>query len=132
MSRIFILILSVFITGITAEATQGKVSSMEEEQLAPKYLYKVISKEDWQKSIESGYVMPSSLDQAFIHLAKEDQISHVTEKFWKNKDYLVLTLLTEKLNGKLVYETNPGGSAKYYHLYNGNIPLDAVIKTTAK
>ena len=27
----------------------------------------------------------------------------------------------------MVLEANPGGAAKYYHLYNGSIPLSAVI-----
>jgi len=64
----------------------------------------------------------------FIHFATEDQLPHVIGKFYKNQDYLVLKIVTEKLfTSGLVYETNPGGSVKYYHLYNAIIPWDAIV-----
>lgn len=41
---------------------------------------------------------------------------------------MVLKIDPSKLIGKLVFEVNPGGTQKYYHLYNGKIPLNAVIE----
>ena len=70
------------------------------------------------------------LDNAFIHLASEEQLPHVTEKFWKGQDYVVLKIDTKQLVGRLVHETNPGGSNKYYHLYDGYIPIKAVVGAT--
>jgi len=96
----------------------------------PEYLYKVVSVGAWEESVKTSEVVLSSADKDFIHLAKEDQLSHVTEKFWKGKDYIVLKLATQKLMGRLVYETNPGGETKYYHLYEGSIPLSAVVEVT--
>jgi uncharacterized protein (DUF952 family) len=68
------------------------------------------------------------MDTDFIHLSKEEQISHVVQKFWNNRDYIVLKLASERLIGHLIYETNPGGMTYYYHLYEGSIPIDAVVE----
>lgn len=96
----------------------------------PEYLYKIVSLEEWQKSLLHNEIALSSMDKEFIHLAKEEQVVHVAQKFWGNMDYIVLKLASKKLVGRLVYETNPGGSTQYYHLYEGNIPLDAVVEVT--
>jgi uncharacterized protein (DUF952 family) len=44
----------------------------------------------------------------------------------ENYDTQVLKLDVKSLPGKLVYESNPGGETKYWHLYHGSIPLKAV------
>jgi uncharacterized protein (DUF952 family)/FMN phosphatase YigB (HAD superfamily) len=96
----------------------------------PEYLYKIVSQEQWQKNLLRNEVVGSSIDDEFIHLAKEDQVDHVVKKFWSNIDYIVLKFASKKLVGRLIYEKNPGGSTEYYHLYEGNIPLDAVVDVT--
>lgn len=97
------------------------------EKQPPNYLFKVISKENWNKSKESGVLVLDAFDEAFIHLAKEDQIEHVLNKFWKDrKDYLVLQIAVSEMKGTLVYEANRGGTNKYYHLYDGTIPISAI------
>lgn len=45
-------------------------------------------------------------------------------------EVVLLKLETAKLRGRLVYEVNPGGTTKYYHLYEGSIPLEAVVEAT--
>lgn len=110
----------------TPQEPVTQTTPTNEEIAMPQYLYKIVSPEEWQMSQESQEVKKSPLDTAFIHLATEEQIIHVTEKFWKDKAYLVLKLDPSKLKGRLVLETNPGGSTRYYHLYDGSIPLDAV------
>lgn len=89
----------------------------------PEHLYKVVSHEQWQTSLDQQKIVLSSMDDDFIHLAKEDQVAHIVRKFWGNGDYIVLKLDSKKLIGHLIYETNPGGSTQYYHLYKGSIPL---------
>jgi uncharacterized protein (DUF952 family)/FMN phosphatase YigB (HAD superfamily) len=96
----------------------------------PEYLYKIVSLKEWQKSLLHNEIALSSMDKEFIHLAKEEQVVHVVQKFWGNMDYIVLKLVSKKLVGRLVYEINHGGSTQYYHLYDGNIPLDAVVDVT--
>lgn len=93
----------------------------------PVFLYKVLSVEDWAKSQKTVHL--SSMDAEFIHLATEDQLSSIIAKYWADVPrYIVLKLEVSKLSGNLVYEANPGGMNKYYHLYNGNIPLSSIVK----
>lgn len=99
---------------------------MIQNESKPKFLYKIVSPKDWQESKLQGHIIRSSIDQEFIHLATQDQISHVIQKFWGDQGYVILKLDTEKLKGRLVLEVNPGGTNLYYHLYEGSIPLDAV------
>lgn len=107
-----------------------KLEGNMNQKTYPEFLYKIVSQEDWEKSTLQGQVVRSSVDTDFIHLAKEDQIPQVVEKFWKCKDHIVLKLDSKQLIGRLVYETNPGRSTKYYHLYEGTIPLNAVVDVT--
>lgn len=91
------------------------------------YLYKIVSPEQWQNSQTQATIELTSFDDRFIHLAQEHQIEGVTQKFWTDKPYLILTLESTQLIGNLVLESNRPGGDQYYHLYNGSIPLRAVI-----
>jgi uncharacterized protein (DUF952 family) len=104
------------------------VVKMEEK---PFYLYKVLSVDDWAKSCKSIHL--SSADADFIHFSTEDQLNRIIEKYWAEApEYVLLKVDTRKLPGKLVLEANPGGTNKYYHLYNGSIPLSAVVESQVK
>jgi uncharacterized protein (DUF952 family) len=92
----------------------------------PEYLYKIVSPEEWEESQRQNQVVKSAMDADFIHLATKEQVPRIAQKFWKGREYLVLKLKTKKLEGRLVLEANPGGENRYYHLYEGKIPLDAV------
>ncbi len=82
---------------------------------------------DWQHSQTLGYLKPLNMDTDFIHMCTEEQIGTIVEKFWQDTtDIVIAKIDSQKLQGDLKYETNPGGKNKYYHLYNGSIPLDAV------
>ena len=116
--------------GCSNFAAAQQVSRIKEEMTTPEFLYKIVSVEQWQASQFCPVIVLSSMDNDFIHLSSESQLAHVAQKFWQHIDYVVLKLASNKLNGQLVYETNPGGSNKYYHLYNGSIPLDAVVEKT--
>lgn len=100
---------------------------MNKENSIPQRLYKIVSPKEWQKSKELLFLENSPLDKHFIHLATKEQLPRVAQKFWNKQDYVLLTLESKKLVGRLVYEANPGGSTLYYHLYEGKIPLDAVL-----
>jgi len=98
------------------------------EESVPRYLYKVLSVENWKASQATPALQLSEEDRDFIHLAKEDQLERIISKYWANvPEYVILKLDPSKLPGRLVYEANPGGSNKYYHLYEGSIPRQAVI-----
>ncbi len=95
----------------------------------PKHLYIILSNQDWQESQMKTTVVITTHEDVFIHLATEGQLDRIIEKYWSSvPQHVVLKLDTARLEGKLVYEVNPGGSTKYYHLYNGAIPLNSVIE----
>lgn len=99
-------------------------------QEPPRYLYKILSLQNWEASQGKKTLVLSSEDDAFIHLATEEQLPRIAEKFWSQvPEYVILTLETKRLEGNLVLEANPGGTTKYYHLYKGAIPLTAVTES---
>lgn len=103
---------------------------MQQENLIPEHLYRIVSFEQWQESRLQNQVADSPIDHDFIHLATEQQLARITQKFWNNKDYIILKLSSKKLTGRLVYETNPGGTTRYYHLYEGSVPLNAIVEVS--
>lgn len=96
----------------------------------PQYLYRIVSIADWQKSLVQSYVEPSQMDKEFIHLSTLEQLPNVAQKYWSDQQYMILKLDSKKLIGRLLYERNPGGVACYYHLYDGQIPLNAVVSVS--
>ena len=97
---------------------------------SPIYLYKVLSTDDWEKSQNSKVLSLPAMDSKFIHLSKEDQLESICKKYFgTGSKYMVLKLETSKLTGKLVLEANPGGKNKYYHLYEGSIPLNSIVES---
>lgn len=125
-----LIIVSLSLVILAPFWVAGDESKMEQTQKVPQYLYKIISKEDWKKSQSQNNVELSSKDdEVFIHLSKDDQLDRIIEKYWsENSEYLVLKIDASKLNGQLVYEANPGGTNKYYHLYSGSVPLKSVVE----
>lgn len=105
--------------------------ALDEEEKTPEFLYKVVSVKDWNESQGKQWLMLPAEDQLFIHLAKKDQLDSITAKYFGNApSYVILQLDPTQLTGQLVLEQNPGGVNKYYHLYNGGIPLSAVVDST--
>lgn len=103
------------------------------EEATPQFLYKVLSADDWHSSQGQSLLTLCSDDDQFIHFSKEDQLDRIVNKYWAHvPDFYVLKIDTEKLPGEMKFEVNPGGLSKYYHLYNGSIPLDAVAEVVKK
>jgi uncharacterized protein (DUF952 family) len=111
----------------------GSENTMRNHEMVetPPYLYKVLSYELWQQSQNKQTLALPPEDDAFIHFSTDAQLERIITKFWANvPKYAVLKVNASKLKGEMTYETNPGGTAKYYHLYHGAIPLDAVVECT--
>jgi uncharacterized protein (DUF952 family) len=107
-------------------AVQNPMKS--EETMTPQHLFKIISVENWRASEGKKTVQLSQNDEKFIHFATKDQLNDIIVKYWSGvPKYVVLKIDAAKLPGKLVFEKNPGGTNKYYHLYKGSIPMDAVV-----
>lgn len=105
------------------------ISGEEKQAMStPDYLYKVLSKTAWEESQQGKSLSLNADDTSFIHLSTGAQLPRITDKFFKGIDYVILKVETKKMQGRLVFETNPGGENKYYHLYDGVIPLEAVVE----
>lgn len=95
----------------------------------PPYLYKIYSLEDWEASIGKDPLPQTKIDKDFFHLATEEQVDSTVEKFFKGqKEVVIVKLDTGKLKGELSFEANPGGTNKYYHLYQGSIPRASILE----
>lgn len=104
--------------------------TLPSDLIPPKYLYKITSMENWTESQQRPVLKLLITDDNFIHLATENDLERIMKKYCSDfSEVVILKLETEKLQGKLVYESNPGGTNKYYHLYNGSIPRDAVVES---
>ncbi|MES2122652.1 MAG: DUF952 domain-containing protein [Chlamydiota bacterium] len=102
-----------------------------DQDAKPHYLYKIISQDNWEKSQTENTLVLSKDDQLFIHFSTEDQVERILVKYWSDvPECTILKVATDRLPGNLVYEANPGGTSKYYHLYEGEIPLKAVVEAT--
>ena len=94
----------------------------------PKYLYKILALESWKKSQELSHLLLSKDDDLFIHFSTEEQLERILKKYWSDgTPYTVLAIDPKLLPGRLVFEANPGRETKYYHLYDGSIPLESVV-----
>jgi uncharacterized protein (DUF952 family) len=124
------VMLTVLAAAMPLTCPQNCQQKIEQKEEAPSYLYKVLSVENWKKSQSDLTVTLSADDKDFIHFSQEDQLERITSKYWASApEYVVLKVDTSKLSGKLVFETNPGGTSKYYHLYEGSIPLEAIAES---
>lgn len=112
------------------EATP-KHEMMESQPMeTPKYLYKILSLRSWQASQHSKRLTLPIEDDAFVHLSRDDQLERIILKYWPNAtQYVILKIDTAKLQGKLVFEANPGGTSRYYHLYDGHIPFSSIVES---
>lgn len=100
------------------------------ETETPPYLYKILSFRHWQATQNRETVILPAEDDAFIHFSREDQLDRIVTKYWLDApQFVILKIDTKKLEGKLVFESNPGGATKYYHLYEGFIPFSAIVES---
>jgi len=125
-----IVYLLMCIASIPVVSQELEDTEILTELSMPKHLFKILSLENWEASQSAPKVILSSNDDQFVHFSKEDQLPRVISKYWSDSSgFVILTIDTDKLLGEMLYETNPGGTAKYYHLYNGSIPSEAVVES---
>lgn len=97
--------------------------------MLPDYLCKIVSIDNYEKSLSQEHLALSAMDDEFIHFSTKEQVLRVIGKFYPKDTVMILYVDPTLLVGDLRYETNPGGSEKYYHLYNGHIPMSSVKST---
>src|SRR5579871_5270212 len=90
----------------------NKGIAMEEMNSSPQYLYKILSLRNWQATQSRKTVQLSAEDDAFIHFSTQDQLERIVEKYWADAPQLVILKIdSSQLEGKMLFETNPGGTA---------------------
>lgn len=128
-STILILFLLIMELLPIFSIDQQVMATEKMETNPPQFLYKILSLDDWKKSQFSDRIILSKADEAFIHLSTDEQLNKIREKYWSNaSEFVILKITTDQLPGRLALEANPGGTNKYYHLYDGSIPVEAIVE----
>lgn len=108
----------------------AKFAEVQLVEERPSYLYKILTVENWNESQNKNAVLLPKEDAGFIHFSTEDQLERILAKYWSHqREYVILKIQTDQLPGRLAFEANPGGTSKYYHLYEGSIPLQAIVES---
>ena len=91
-------------------------------------IYHVTTASDWKEAQQKGYYdHPSLTAEGFIHCSQDYQVAGVLERYFTGKtDLLKLTIDTDKLTSKFVFDWSPSTADTFPHIY-GTINLDAVI-----
>ncbi len=97
-----------------------------------KYIYKVLTPEEWEQATLRGYVH-TSLDEidGFIHLSSSRQLALTLYSYFKKYDKLVLAQIRlESVKDKIVFEESDSEDrgGKFPHLY-GKLSIKDICKT---
>ena len=93
-----------------------------------KFIYKICTKLELQKSKDKGYFIGSKkdLEDGFIHFSGEEQIQGTLKKYYLNqKDLILLKVDTLKLD-HLIWEQASDGNM-FPHLYS-SLDLNNIVK----
>ena len=94
----------------------------------PTHLYKITTLQLWNASQKAKTLQLTTMDEEFIHLSEKHQVKKIIKKFFPDaQQVVVLTINPKQLPGRLVKERNPGGTNEYFHMYDGAIPMSAVV-----
>ena len=129
IKHLLVCLLAISFPLLGSERFANDKQTAKEMQQAPPYLYKILSLRNWQATQRGKAVQLSAEDEAFIHLSTEDQLERILGKYWADApQFVILKIDTTQLKGRLVLEANPGGTTKYYHLYDGSIPVHSIVE----
>lgn len=92
-------------------------------------IYHVLQNDDWNEALARGsYEAASLATEGFIHASKASQVAGVLERYFKDKDDLVVLHIDEhKLTSPFTYEFSPSVNEEFPHIF-GPMNLDAVLK----
>jgi uncharacterized protein (DUF952 family) len=95
----------------------------------PDTFYKLLTLEEWTQFEAQGifYGSPLDLKDGFIHNSTAVQIPSTTERYYaQRKDVVLVKVDSKKVVGEIKLDLAKNG--EYYpHIYNGYIPLGAVL-----
>ena len=93
-------------------------------------VYKVCSKDEWDQAILNQFYSGSNVDNkdGFIHLSTKKQLREtVTKHFRGNKNLIIISFSTEKIQDKLKWEVSRNGDL--FPHYCGNLETKFAEKT---
>ncbi len=95
-------------------------------------IYHITTATEWSGAKQKGFYEHLSLAaEGFIHCSQEQQVESVLERYFAGKSDLVkLTIDTDKLSSKYVFDWSPSAQDTFPHVY-GTINIDAVIAVSA-
>ena len=90
-------------------------------------IYHVTTDNAWNSATQKGYYEADSLqNEGFIHCSQPEQVEGVLRRYFAGKTELVkLTIDTDKLTSRFIYEWSPSSKDTFPHVY-GPINLEAV------
>jgi uncharacterized protein (DUF952 family) len=91
-------------------------------------IYHVTTKQAWQEATAQGFYTTASLEaEGFIHCSQDHQVAGVLERYFAGQtDLIKLTIDTNKLTSRFVFDWSPSTADTFPHIY-GPINLDAVL-----
>jgi uncharacterized protein (DUF952 family) len=95
-------------------------------------IYHVTTAAEWIAAKQKDfYEHPSLASEGFIHCSQADQVAGVLERYFSGKNDLVkLTIDTDKLTSKFVFDWSPSTQDTFPHIY-GPLNIDAVADVIA-
>jgi uncharacterized protein (DUF952 family) len=94
-------------------------------------IYHIASQADWQTALQKGfYEPPGFAAERFIHACKEEQVSGVFNRYFKDqKELIVLHIDERKLIPPHTFVFVAASNAEFPHIF-GQLNIDAVTDTT--
>ena len=96
-----------------------------------KYVYKVLTQDEWEKARMDGYINTALDDiDGFVHFSLAKQLALTIRSYFDQYETLVLLQIeTDKLCDKLVYEESGSNErdGKFPHLY-GKLTMEDICK----
>jgi uncharacterized protein (DUF952 family) len=91
-------------------------------------IYHITTSSEWEEARKSGlYTSPSLNEEGFIHCSQPEQVAGVLQRYFAGKTNLVkLSIDTDKLSSRLIYEWSPSIADTFPHIY-GPININAVV-----
>ncbi len=93
-------------------------------------IYHVTTSAEWEAAKANGaYTSPSLQAEGFIHCSADDaQVAGVLQRYFSGKENLLrLSIDTDKLTSRFIYEWSPSTADTFPHIY-GPVNLDAVVE----
>ena len=116
--------LKAFVDFVTKVLPANQKQILEKEKM----IYHIVDKTTWTQSVKEGSYWPKNSSESFIHASNYDQIAGTLEKYFRQKEgLLLLTIDPLKVMAEIRYEDLAGEGKLFPHIY-GRLNSDAILK----